>query len=133
MYYSCICDIFFSSSGYPTNSLFPVSGYIYKMFLMKHFSSYYQNVYGHQTLQGGDMLRWALTLKYAWHLDGVILWGHVTNKILISTCRRCIDTTLDKVPCWLSVRGLQTWPFEQMTNVSSVCKIYIFHFHWFYS
>ena len=41
---------------------------------MKYFSSYYQNAYGHQTLQGGDMLRGAL--------NGVVLWGHVTNKIL---------------------------------------------------
>ena len=64
---------------------------------MKHFSSYYQNAYGHQILQIGDMLRGALTHKYAWHLNGVVLWGHVTNKIHISTCRRCIDTTLGKV------------------------------------
>ena len=64
---------------------------------MKHFSSYYQNAYGHQTLQGGDMLRGALTHKYAWHLNGVVLWGHVTNKIHISTCRRYIDTLLGKV------------------------------------
>ena len=40
---------------------------------MKHFSSYYQNTYGRQTLQGGDMLRGALTHKYA-YLNGVILW-----------------------------------------------------------
>ena len=32
---------------------------------MKHFSSYYKNAYGHQTLQGSDMLRGALTGKYA--------------------------------------------------------------------
>ena len=32
---------------------------------MKHFSSYCQNAYGHQTFQGGDMLRRALTHKYA--------------------------------------------------------------------
>ena len=31
---------------------------------MKHFCSYYQNAYGHQTLQRGDMLRVALTHKY---------------------------------------------------------------------
>ena len=64
---------------------------------MKHFSSYYQNAYGHQTFQGGDMLQGALTHEYAWHLNGVVLWGHMTNKIHISTCRRCIDTTLGKV------------------------------------
>ena len=64
---------------------------------MKHFSSYYQNAYGHQTFQGGDMLRGALTNKYAWLLNGVVLWGHVRNKIHISTGRRFIDTTLGKV------------------------------------
>ena len=58
---------------------------------MKYFSSYYQNAYGHQTLQGGDMLQGALTHKFAWHLNGV------ENKIHISSCRRCIDTTLEKV------------------------------------
>ena len=46
---------------------------------MKHFSSYYQNAYGHQTLQGGEMLRAALTHKYVRYLNGVALWGHVTN------------------------------------------------------
>ena len=47
---------------------------------MKHFFSYYQNAYGHQTLQGGDMIQGALTHKYAWHLNGVVFWGHVTKK-----------------------------------------------------
>ena len=48
----------------------------------------YQNACGHQTFQKDNMLQGA-----AWHLNGVVLWGHVTNKIHISTCRRCIDTT----------------------------------------
>ena len=48
---------------------------------MKAFSSYYQNAYGDQTLQGGDMLGGALTHKYTRHLNRVVLWGHVTNKI----------------------------------------------------
>ena len=52
--------------------------------------------YDHQTFQGGDMLRGALTHIYARHLNRVVFWGHVKNKIHISTCRRCIDTTLDK-------------------------------------
>ena len=51
---------------------------------MKHFSSYYQNAYGHQTFQGGDMLQGALTHEYAWHLNGVVLWGHVRNKIYLN-------------------------------------------------
>ena len=64
------------------------------MFLVKHFSSYYYNAYGHQTLQGGDMLQRALTHEYAWHLNGVVLLGCVTNKTHISTH---IDTTTNKV------------------------------------
>ena len=32
---------------------------------MKYFSSYYQNAYGHQNIQDGDMLWGALTHEYA--------------------------------------------------------------------
>ena len=60
---------------------------------MRHLFSY-QNVYGHQTLQGGDMLQGALTHKYAWKLNGVLLWGHIRIRIHVSTCRRCMDTKL---------------------------------------
>ena len=53
----------------------------------------YQNVYDHRTFQDGDMLQ-----RAAWHLNGVVSWGNVTNKIHIPTCGRCIDTTtLSKV------------------------------------
>ena len=45
-----------------------------------------------------DLLQGALTHKYAQHINGVVLWGHATNKIHISTCRRCMDTKLGKVP-----------------------------------
>ena len=34
---------------------------------MKHFSSYYQNAYDHQTFQGSDVLQGALTHIYGWH------------------------------------------------------------------
>ena len=57
----------------------------------------YQNAYGRQTFQSGDLLLGAFTNKYAWHLNGVVLWGHVTNKIRISTCSRCMDTKLGKL------------------------------------
>ena len=57
----------------------------------------YQNAYGHQTFKRGDMLRGALTHNNAWHLNGVVLLGHVTNKIHISTCIRYINTTIGKV------------------------------------
>ena len=61
------------------------------------FSLNCQNAYGHQTFQGSDMRRGAVTHKYPWHLNGVVLLGHVTNKIHISTCRRFIETTTDIV------------------------------------
>ena len=64
---------------------------------MKHFSLNYQNKYDHQTFQSSNILRGALTQKYAWHLNGVVLWGHSTNKIYISTCGRCMGTKLGKV------------------------------------
>ena len=57
----------------------------------------YQKAYDYQTFEGGDMLQGALTHIYALHLNGVILWSHVTNKIHISTYRRRIETTLGKV------------------------------------
>ena len=67
------------------------------MFLMEHslltFPLNYQNVYDYQTFQDGDMLQ-----RAAAYLNGVVLWGHVTNKMHISTCRKCVGTiTLGKV------------------------------------
>ena len=61
------------------------------------FPHNYQNAYDHQTFQGGDMLQGALTHTDAWHLNGKVLWGQVTNKLHISTCRRWTDTTLGKM------------------------------------
>ena len=43
------------------------------------------------------MLEGALKHIYAWHLNQVVLWGHMKNKIHISTCRRRIDTIPGKV------------------------------------
>ena len=64
MYHFGVCDISFSPSGYPINSIFQCQ-YVFKMILMEHFSSNYQNAYGHQTFQGGDLWRGALTqIKY---------------------------------------------------------------------
>ena len=93
--FSRLWYFFFLPSGCPINSIFRWQYiFIRFMFLMNYFSLNYQNAYGHQTFQGGDMLRVALTHKYTWHLNGVVLWGHVTNEIHISTCRRCINNTL---------------------------------------
>ena len=73
--------------------------HIYKIYVFDQafFPLNYQNAYDHQMFQGGDLVQGALTHIYAWHLNGVVLWGHVTNKIHISTRRRCIDTTLGNV------------------------------------
>ena len=42
---------------------------------MKHFPVPYQNAYGHQIFQDGYMLRGALTHKYAWQHNGMVLRG----------------------------------------------------------
>ena len=73
----------------------------------------YQNAYGYEAFQSDDVLRGALTHKYVWRFNGKVLWSHVTNKIHIFTCRRCM------VRCWLSVRGSQTRPSDKMINVRS--------------
>ena len=61
---------------------FSVSYVFIRCFWWSTFPHNYQNTYGHQTFQGGDMQRGALTHKYAWHLNGKVLLGHVTNKII---------------------------------------------------
>ena len=76
---------------------------------MKHFPSYYQNACGYQTFQGGDILRGGLTHKYVWYLNRVVLWGHMIDKIYISTCRRCINTTLGKV----NMINMTLWSSDQ--------------------
>ena len=57
----------------------------------------YQNAYGHQTSQSGDLLLGAFTHKYAWHLNAVVSWGLMTSKIHIFTRRKSMDTKLGKV------------------------------------
>lgn len=60
-----------------------------KIFLLSLLSEY-------RTFQGGDLLQRALTHKYVWHLNEVVLRGHVISEIHISTCRKRIDTKLGK-------------------------------------
>ena len=75
--------IFFFTKWLSNQLNFSVIVHIYKIpvFDEAFFSLNYQNAYDHYTFQGGDMLPRALTHIYAWHLNGVVLWGHVTNKI----------------------------------------------------
>ena len=68
MYHFCVCDIFFSPSGYPINSLFQCQYVFIRCFWWSIFPLNYQNTYGHQTFQGGDMQGGALAHKYAWYL-----------------------------------------------------------------
>ena len=115
---------FFLPSGYPVNSIFQWSD---SCFQWSIFSINCENAYGHQNFQGGGMLKGALIHKYAWHLNGVVYWGRVRNKIHISTYRRCMDTKLAN--CWLNVRGSQTWPFDQVTKVSSRDRLENLYLH----
>ena len=62
-----------------------VHTYKIHVFNQAFFLLHYRNAYGHQTFQSGDILRGALTHKYAWHLNGVVLQGHMANKTHIST------------------------------------------------
>ena len=81
------CEIFLSPSGWLFNQLnFSVVVHIYKTHDFDELF-FLLTIYGIQIFQCGDMLWEALTKKHAWHLNGVVLWGHVTNKWQISTCR----------------------------------------------
>ena len=74
-----------------------------EVFFLRILSSEYcQNTYGHQTFQGGDMLRGARTHKYDLHLSGVVLLGHVTSKKHLHLQKMYWH---DNIRCWLSVRG----------------------------
>ena len=78
IYHLCVCDIFFSSSGYPINSISSAVR-IYKIHVF-------------------DEAFFLLTIRILMvtHKYAVVLLGHVTNKIHISTCSRCIYTTIGK-------------------------------------
>ena len=39
----------------------------------------FQNGYGHQTGQGGDILQEVSSNKFEWHIIEVVLWSHVTR------------------------------------------------------
>ena len=76
---------------YPINSLFRCQYVFIRFFWWSAFPLKYQNAYGYQTFQCGDMQRGALTHKYAWHFNRVVMLS-----LHISICR-CIDTTIGKV------------------------------------
>ena len=55
------------------------------------------NAYGHQTFQGGGKPSGDPIHKIFSQLNGVVLWGQVTNKLHVSSCRRLMGTKLGKV------------------------------------
>ena len=58
----------------------------------------YLNVYGHQTLQSGNLPWGAPILNVNWSFSHVVLWDHATYYICyISTCTRPMDTNYGKV------------------------------------
>ena len=94
--------IFFSPSGYPINSIFQWPYlFIGFIFLMKHFFFL--------TIRMPMVTNFFGVVTCCEELSPInmhdVLWGDVTNKIHISTYRRCIDTTLGKV--LTCVRGFQ--------------------------
>ena len=87
MYHRWVCDFFFFFFHLvliQSTQFFIGSTYLLEScFWWSSFPLNCQNAYGHKTFQSGAMLRAALTHKYAWHLNRVVLLGHVTNKIHI--------------------------------------------------
>ena len=84
IYHLCVCDIFFSSSGYPVNSIFSAVR-IYKIHVL-------DEAFFLLTIRIPTV-----THKYAWLLNRVVFLCHVTNKTHFSTCSRCIYTAIGKV------------------------------------
>ena len=93
------------------------------MFSMNIFPLNYQNAYGHRTFQDGDIPWGASTHKFAWHINKVVLWGHVTIKIhLINNFHfqktyehqtRQDANLLSKAPTLKP-----TWSFDHVINMS---------------
>ena len=52
-YHFCVCDIFFSPSGYPINSIFQYQYVFIRCLWWSIFPLNYQNAYGHQQFQAG--------------------------------------------------------------------------------
>ena len=123
--------MFFVPSGYPFNSIFWWQYvFIRFVFLMKHFAAQLS-----QCLWSPNFSRWrhAVRSYHAYiymHDNGVILWGHMTNKIHTSTCRRCINTTLGKVLTECKRHDpLIRWPTWGQMSVWKICL----YFHEVYS
>ena len=125
IYHFCGPNIFLLLIRYPFNSIFWCQYVVIRCFWWNIFPLKYQNAYGDQTFQGGDMRPWALTHKCAWHLNGVVFLGQVTDKIHISTCRRCIGKMLTwfqrlpNVTLWSSDQDEVMWLLEKSVSLFS--------------
>ena len=100
MYVIEVVTFFFAPSACPINSIFQWHcEFMRFIFWWRIYSLDYQNAYGYLTFLGGgcDIPRGAPTHKFAWYINHVVLWGHVTNKIHISTSRRPMSTRLGNV------------------------------------
>ena len=79
---------------------------------MKYFSSWLSEFLWSPNFQVDQ----ASIDKFEWHINGVVLWSHMTNRIHISTCRRHIDTKPGKV---MTSTFKTAWHIDHVTNMKS--------------
>ena len=113
------CDIFFSSSGWLSNQLnFSMAVRIYKVHVFDE-AFFLLTVRMPMIFKLFRLIKCCKKLS----LNRVVFWNHVISIIHISTCRRCIDTTLGKVltyckrhpnmTLWSSDQRVVMWLFEK--------------------
>ena len=96
--FSSLWHLFFRLVLIQSTQFFSVSTYLYdSCFQWSIFLLNYQSAYSHQAFQDGEILQVTPTHIFSWNLNEVVLWGHLTNKIHISTYRRPMETKLGKV------------------------------------
>ena len=66
------------------------------------------------------MTRVAPTHKFAWHLNGMVLWGRETNETYISTYRRRMDIKLK----YGTLKRKVTWLFHHVTTWNIYISIF---------
>ena len=95
---------------------------------IKNIISPLSHVYGQETYNGGEVLQEASTYRFAWPLNEVFMWGHMTNYIN-HICRRPMGTKIGKVLTYskrlLSLNShdsLITWP---KSSHATIWKFYI--------
>ena len=131
----CVCDIFYLLSGYPIKSIFQCQDIFIRRFWWSSFPLNYQNAYGHQTFQGGDMERGKKLSPVNTH-DISIEWSCSVMWQIKYISQPAEDvSTPQYASCWHSVKDSQTWPFNQVTKMrsrDSLKNLYL-HIHEVYS